>query len=72
MATLWLLRHAKAEKHGRGGPTDFSRALTRRGRLQATALGTYLGREPKKLDKVMRPEVVLCSTARRTQETLAA
>ncbi len=72
MATLWLLRHAKAEKQGRGGPEDFTRSLTRRGRLQATTLGTYLGSEPKKLDKVARPELVLCSTAQRTQDTLAA
>ncbi len=72
MATVWLLRHAKAEKDGRGGPTDFSRALTGRGRNQATALGKYLGKEPKKLRDTPRPELVLCSTARRTQETLAA
>jgi phosphohistidine phosphatase len=72
MATVWLLRHAKAEKDGRGGPTDFSRALTGRGRTQATALGKSLGRDGKKLRSVVRPELVLCSTARRTQETLAA
>jgi phosphohistidine phosphatase len=72
MATVWLLRHARAEKEGRGGPEDFSRALTPRGRLQATTLGTYLGSDQKKLEKVKRPELVLCSTARRTQETLAA
>jgi phosphohistidine phosphatase len=39
--------------------------------LQATALGTYLGHDPKKLHKVPRPELVLCSTAQRTQQTLA-
>ena len=72
MATVWLLRHAKADKDGRDGPADFHRALTSRGRTQATALGSYLGKRPKKLDGIPTPELVLCSSARRTQETLAA
>ncbi len=60
MKTLLLLRHAKA---GVGAP-DHSRGLTGRGRRQSAAAGRYLAAEG------LLPELVLCSDARRTRETL--
>lgn len=70
MATLWLLRHAKAEKEGRGGPDDAGRALTKKGLAQATQLGHWIDGSPTVLDDVQFPELVLCSTATRCQQTL--
>jgi len=61
MKTLLLLRHAKA---GIGAP-DRDRGLTGRGRRQSAAAGRYLAAEG------LLPELVLCSDARRTRETLA-
>ena len=61
MRTLYLLRHAKAER-GDGG--DFERTLTTRGQGDAAALGAYMrGRD-------YRPGLMLCSPAARTRETL--
>lgn len=60
MKTLLLLRHSKA---GVGAP-DRDRGLTGRGRRQAAAAGRYLAAEG------LLPELVLCSDARRTRETL--
>ena len=71
MATLWLLRHAKAETFGRGGPDDKARALTRRGRKQASGLGSWVASKPKALEGCESPELILCSSSRRTHETLA-
>lgn len=62
MKTLYILRHAKAAPDGREG--DSSRPLMKRGRKAAAAMGEYLaGLEPP-------PGLVLCSTSRRTRETL--
>src|SRR5690625_6692090 len=62
MATLVLLRHAKAEPHGSGG-ADFDRPLSLRGRHQAGGLGGLLTAH----DAV--PQVVLCSAAVRAAQT---
>ncbi len=60
MKTLLLLRHAKA---GVGAP-DRDRGLTGRGRRQSAAAGRYLAAED------LLPDLVICSDARRTRETL--
>lgn len=60
MKTLLLLRHSKA---GVGAP-DRDRGLTGRGRRQAAAAGRYLAAED------LLPDLVICSDARRTRETL--
>lgn len=61
MRTLYLLRHAKAER-GAGG--DFERELAGRGRRDAPAMGAYMGARD------YRPALILCSPAARTRETL--
>ena len=59
---LYILRHAKAAPEAHEG--DAERPLTKRGRKAAAAMGEYLARlEPS-------PALVLCSTSRRTRETL--
>ena len=60
MKTLLLLRHSKA---GLGAP-DRDRGLTGRGHRQAAAAGRYLAAEG------LLPDIVICSDARRTRETL--
>ncbi|MGE5538910.1 MAG: SixA phosphatase family protein [Gemmatimonas sp.] len=67
MATrlLLLLRHAKAAQKGPDG-TDHGRPLNDRGRNDAAAIGQWLAAHSK-----VAPEMVLCSTADRTRETLA-
>jgi phosphohistidine phosphatase len=62
--SVWILRHAKAEA---GGLDDHSRALTGRGRRQAAEVGDYLASAP--VDGVSVPHTVLCSSARRAQQT---
>jgi phosphohistidine phosphatase len=64
MRRLLLLRHSKAVPAGPGEP-DFDRALAPRGRRGARRIGQYLARERQ------APELILCSAARRTRETLA-
>jgi phosphohistidine phosphatase len=59
--TLVLVRHAQAEPPG--DVLDADRALTERGRADAIEAGTWLAQHG------FLPEVVLCSTARRTRET---
>jgi phosphohistidine phosphatase len=61
LKTLYLLRHAKAGESPLG---DAARPLVKKGRKAAEAMGAFLGTlEPA-------PELVLCSTAVRTRETL--
>src|SRR5262245_31368236 len=62
MKTLLLLRHAKSS---RDNPrlADFDRPLAKRGREAAPEIGQFM-RQAKLI-----PDLVLCSTARRTQET---
>jgi phosphohistidine phosphatase len=59
--TLLVLRHAKAG--GEPGVNDAERALTGRGRRNATALGQWM------LAHGVLPDLVLCSSSRRTRET---
>jgi phosphohistidine phosphatase len=63
MATLIVLRHAKAVDGL--GLADIERPLNDRGRRDAKAAGRHLR------DDGLVPELVLCSTATRTRETLA-
>ncbi|OYN84623.1 hypothetical protein CGZ92_12365 [Parenemella sanctibonifatiensis] len=59
---LWLLRHAEAAQLG---ARDLDRPLTERGQRQAAQLGETLAASNVLVD------LVLCSPARRTRETLA-
>ena len=60
---LTILRHAKADV-GSATQDDHDRVLNERGQQAATSLGNYLSRRKTLFD------YVLCSTARRTRETL--
>lgn len=62
MKTLYLLRHAEAAPDKGGG--DFERNLTHNGTLDAAALGRVMA------SKNYRPALALCSSAKRTQQTL--
>ena len=64
MLTLLLLRHAKAEP-GRATLADQDRSLAPRGKMDAPKLGRFIAREK------LVPDLVLCSSARRTRETWA-
>ncbi|MFD9303485.1 SixA phosphatase family protein [Streptomyces sp. NPDC060048] len=59
---LLLVRHAKAVPKG-PEVEDFERALSERGRADAPRTGAWLA------ESGHRPELVLCSPARRTSET---
>jgi phosphohistidine phosphatase len=60
--TLCLLRHCKSAWPS--GAPDFERPLNGRGRDAAGRIGRYLG------EQKLTPDVVLCSAATRTRETL--
>jgi phosphohistidine phosphatase len=62
MRRLMLLRHAKTEHDAPSGH-DQDRRLDERGRLDAAAIGTWIGRHPP------LPDAVLVSTAVRTRQT---
>lgn len=62
MKTVYLLRHAKSE-WADPGLQDHDRPLNARGRDAAPKMAAYLKAER------YHPELVLCSTARRTVET---
>ena len=64
MRRLFLLRHAKSSWQT-DGQEDFERPLNERGRKSAPAIGAYMLRQG------IAPDLVLCSTACRTRETLA-
>ncbi|MDA5192402.1 SixA phosphatase family protein [Govanella unica] len=64
MKTLMLLRHAKSDWSA-AGIADHDRPLNARGDAAAIRMGQYLAREN------LWPDLVLCSTALRTRETLA-
>ena len=64
MLTLYLLRHAKAAPATSGGG-DIDRTLSDRGAADMAALSQRLA----ELD--VAPQLVLCSSARRAQETFA-
>jgi phosphohistidine phosphatase len=65
MLRLLLLRHAKASP-GESGLADFDRHLIPRGRRAAASIGEYVAA------KKLTPDLVLCSSSRRTRDTLAA
>jgi phosphohistidine phosphatase len=62
MKTVYILRHAKSDQ-GDGSISDHDRPLNARGREVASQMGAYLKA------KGYKPDLVLCSTARRTAET---
>jgi phosphohistidine phosphatase len=62
MHRLMLLRHAKSDWSQAGLP-DHDRQLSKRGRETAPKVGAYMARH------ALRPDRVLCSTARRTRAT---
>jgi len=62
--TLILIRHTKSD-WGDAGLPDHDRPLNARGLRSAPRIGAFLARNG------YEPTVVLCSTARRTQETWA-
>ena len=64
MKTLYLLRHAKSS-WADANLADFDRPLNGRGRRAAETIGNYL-----KANNIT-PDLILCSTALRTRETLA-
>jgi phosphohistidine phosphatase len=59
--TLVILRHAKAARPG--GVADLDRPLTERGHADTGAAGAWLAA------RGYRPDVVLCSPAKRTRQT---
>lgn len=63
MVTLTLLRHAKS-RSDRNEIDDFDRPLSPRGIKTAPAVGRYMQ------DNGIRPDLVLCSPARRARQTL--
>ena len=63
MRTVYLLRHAKSS-WDEPGLADRDRPLAPRGRKAAKLVARHLDREG------VRPELVLCSPARRARETL--
>lgn len=63
MKQLVLLRHAKAEPLGPDGE-DFDRLLAERGRADAVRVGQFL------TEQGAVPDLVLCSAAARTRQTL--
>ena len=62
MRRLMLLRHAKTEHDAPSG-RDHDRRLDERGRLDAAAIGTWIGRHP------LPPDAVKVSTAVRARQT---
>ena len=64
MHRLMLLRHAKSSWDDPSQP-DFDRPLNRRGRKAAPEMARHM------VDRGFVPELILCSTAQRTRETLA-
>ncbi len=63
MKTLLILRHAKAEPHGQA-ESDHDRALTLQGQNTAASIGFYLR------ENDLIPDLIFCSDAVRTVETL--
>ncbi|MBX2805067.1 MAG: histidine phosphatase family protein [Hyphomicrobiales bacterium] len=63
MLTLTLFRHAKSS-WDHADLTDFDRPLNDRGERDAPVMGRYLARHQ------LIPDLILCSSARRTRETL--
>ena len=64
MKTVLLLRHAKSA-WGDAGLADHERPLNRRGERAAEAMAQHIAK------KAPRPDLILCSTAARSRQTLA-
>jgi len=64
MKKLFLLRHAQTLPAAFGGQKDSERKLTPKGQADAMALGASM------IKRHLVPDLMLCSTAERTQETL--
>lgn len=64
MKTLCLLRHAKSDWDATYG-ADHERPLNERGKRAAQSMGSFLKYE------IEQPQIILSSTAKRTQETLS-
>lgn len=64
MKTLYLLRHAKSSWEN-PELTDHQRPLNKRGKNDAPKMGQWLA------DHVEPPQLILCSDAVRTQQTIA-
>lgn len=62
MKKVYILRHAKSDQ-GDGSIDDHERPLNARGREVVPRVGAYLK------GKSYKPDLILCSTARRTVET---
>jgi phosphohistidine phosphatase len=62
--TILLLRHAKSA-WGQPGLTDHERPLSKRGERAAETMAEYI------VHNAPRPDLILCSTAVRTRQTLA-
>lgn len=60
---LYLLRHAKSDWNNTF-LSDFERPLNQRGRRSASKIASFISTNK------IRPELILCSSARRTRETL--
>ena len=67
---LWVLRHAKTVADPPPGGADHERSLAPRGRRDAAALGRRLAGDRLGLAPDELPELVLCSTAVRTRQTV--
>lgn len=65
MKTVYLFRHAKSE-WADAGLKDHERPLNERGKKAAPQMAAYMK------SKKYKPDIVLCSTARRTVETFDA
>jgi len=63
MKRLILMRHAKSD-WSQGGLTDFERPLNKRGVNDSSSMGKWMA------DHVELPDVILCSSARRTEQTM--
>lgn len=63
MLTLHILRHANTLSNSKTGE-DFDRELSPKGLKQSEVLGSFL-----KLNN-LKPEVIFCSSAKRTRQTL--
>ena len=63
MKQLILMRHAKSD-WSQGGLGDFERPLNKRGVNDASDMGKWMA------NQIEMPEIILCSTARRTQQTM--
>jgi phosphohistidine phosphatase len=64
MKTILLLRHAKSA-WGQPGLSDHERPLNKRGERAAEAMAEHI------VHNAPRPDLILCSTAVRTRQTLA-